>query len=154
MSTRNVNKSSGMSSNSVKELSTANINKILVQQPSNREPTVKGANNQSKNTLVKTHNDAATRRENDSWKTDQKKQKKPAVYGLKEEVKDKKAPSAARAYRTWHLYVGNLSLHMSAEEVKEFLESNGIIAVSCETVPNTLWQERFSEAMPCGGKIR
>ena len=72
---------------------------------------------------------------------------KPAVYGSKEEVKDKKALSAARIYRTWQFYVGNLSLHTSAEEVKEFLVTNGVTAVNCKTVPNTLWQDRFGKAM-------
>ena len=63
------------------------------------------------------------------------------MYGSKEEVKDKKALNAARAYKTWHLYVGNLILHTSAEEVKVFLESNDVTAASCEMVLNTQWQD-------------
>ena len=72
---------------------------------------------------------------------------KSAVYGSKNDVKDKKALSAARIYRTWHLYVGSLSLHTSAEEIKEFLVTNGVTAVNCKTVPNSLWQDGFGKAM-------
>ena len=68
--------------------------------------------------------------ESNDWQTVQKKKKIPSKFGTKDNFTGK-VLKAAKTKRTWHFYVGNLNSSTISNDIREYLETSGILLQIC-----------------------